>query len=108
MKYKEGDKLVCRKKKRFFFSKDKDLTFTNGKVYEIMGLNKNGVDEKYYITEPDGKSEYAFSMPKVNVLYIIDDQGYIRFLDLTVNINIFLTESELRKEKLKKINKKVK
>ena len=99
MKYKEGDKLVCRKKKRFFFSKDKDLTFTNGKVYEI---------EKYYITEPDGKSEYAFSMPKVNVLYIIDDQGYIRFLDLTVNINIFLTESELRKEKLKKINKKVK
>ena len=105
-----GDKLICRKKKNFFsrFSMDKHPSFTDGNVYEIEDLNKDGVDEKYYIENGiTGESEYAFSMPKVSLLYIVDDHQEMRFLDLMVAFNkmdIFLTESELRKEKLKKIN----
>lgn len=109
-KYNVGDKLICRKpKKRFFFSKkDKYPNFTDGKVYEIEDLNKDGSDSKFYTVDGiTGESEYVGSMPKVNILYIADDQDRIGFLDLLVaygGIDIFLTESELRKKKLEKIN----
>jgi translation elongation factor P/translation initiation factor 5A len=110
-KYNVGDKLTCRKPKRgFFFSKkDKNLSFTDGKVYMIEDLNKDGSDSKFYILSPNGESEYVGSMPKHNILYIADDKDHMRFLDLLVaynQIDIFLTESELRKEKLKRINEK--
>ena len=108
-KYNVGDKLVCRKKKRFFFSKDKYPNFTDGKVYEIEDLNKNATESKFYIEYATGESEYVFSMPKTNtILYIVDDKDHMRFLDLLVaynQIDIFLTESELRKKKLEKIAK---
>lgn len=105
-----GDKLICKKRKNFFskFLKDKHPNFTDGKVYKIEDLNKDGIDERYYLEDGiTGEREYVFSMSKVNILYIVDDKNYIRFLDLMVAYNqmdIFLTESGLRKEKLKRIN----
>ena len=107
---KAGDKLICRKSKNFFsrLSKDSNPNFTDGKVYEIEDLNKNATDSKIYIEYATGESEYAFSMPKTrDILYIVDDKDHMRFLDLLIaykQIDIFLTESELRKEKLNKIN----
>ena len=98
---KEGDKLICRKKKSFF-SKDKNKNYTDGKIYQIENYNKSAPVEYFLENSITGEIEHAFTMPKICTLYITDDKGYDHFLELE-NMNIFITESELRKLKLKKI-----